>query len=274
MKAHQETSGIDILREYMPEITNAKPILLIVIPTVIIWVLIYIFNMIDWWVPLLMAIIANVLTYWTMSRISKNAEKIRKDYLEKYKKRAYAKFFYDYLIPAIPPNMAAFFLIVIVENNEFFPMVYPSYGTNALYQPLLPWPLMVPVGIFLIAIYPFMSRDAVNGGFSIDTELFLYIIYPEKAKKLQGGVYQYIRHPHYAEGIYMCFGFALLSQNLMALIIAFMFLISYYGIARSEDKELMRRYGASFEEYVNKTPCFVPKLRDIISFLKLVFLSR
>jgi len=274
LKSHQEISGIDILREYMPEITNAKPILLIVGSTGIVLVLTHFINMIAWWTPLVLAIAASVLTYWTMSRISKNAEKIQKNYREKYKNRAYAKFFYHYVIPSIPPNMVPIFLIIMLESNELLPMVYPSYGNNILYQAILPWPLMIPVGIFLIGIYPFMSRDAVNGGFSIDTELFLYIIYPEKAKKLQGGVYQYIRHPHYAEGIYLCFGFALLSQNLIALIIAFMFLTTYYGIARSEDKELVRRYGAPFEKYVNSTPCFVPKLTDVNRFLKLVFLGR
>ncbi len=274
MKSNQEISGINILKEYMPEITSVKTILLIVISTGIVFIVVYFLNMIDWWTPLFIAIVANMQTYWTMSRISKNAEKIRKNYREKYKTRAYAKFFYHYVIPVIPPNMVPIFLIIVVQNNKLLSMFYPSYGNNILYQAILPWQLMTPLGILLIVIYPFMSRDAVNGGFSIDTELFLYIIYPEEAKKLQGGVYQFIRHPHYAEGIYMCFGFALLSQNLIALIIALMFFISYYGIARSEDKELVRRYGASFEKYISNTPCFVPKLKDISPFFKLVFFGR
>ncbi len=255
----------------MPEIISIKTISLIVISNGIVFVLIHFLNMIDWWIPLLIAIIANVLTYWGMSRVSHNAEKIRVHYRNKYKNRAYAKFFYHYIIPLIPSNMAVFFLIIVVENNKFLPMFYPDYGTNILYQSILPWQLAFPLGIFLIGLYPLMSRDAVNGGFSIDTELFLYIIYPEAAKKLQGGVYQYIRHPHYAEGIYMCFGFAFLSQNIIAFVIAIMFFVSYYGIARSEDKELVRRYGSAFEDYVKSTPCFVPRVKDFYLFMILIF---
>lgn len=267
-------SGIDILKEYMPEITSIKTLLPIIISTGIVLVLVHFLNMIDWWVPLLVAIIINVLAYWTMARISQNAEQIHKTYHNKYKNRAYAKFFYYYLIPAIPPNMTVFYIIIMVENNTFLPMIYPSYENNILYQSIIPWQLAFPLGIFLIGLYPLMSRKAVNGGFALDTELFLYIIYPEKAKKLQGGVYQYLRHPHYAEGIYMCFGFAFLSQNIIAFIFAFMFYVSYYFIAQSEDKELIRRYGPSFEEYVKNTPRFLPKLNEMIPFLNLIFFGK
>lgn len=274
MKSNFEKSGIYTLKKYMPEITSVKTILLIVISTGIVLVLIYFLNMIDWWAPLLIGIVTNALTYWAMSRISSNAEIIRENYRKKYENRAYAKFFYHYVIPVIPPNMAVIFSIIMVENNQFLPMFYPLYGSNILYRSIIPWQMAFSLGIFLIGIYPFMSRDTVNGGFTLDTELFLYTIYPEKAKKLQGGLYQYIRHPHYAEGVYMCFGFALLSQNLIALILAFMFYICYYGIARSEDKELIRRYGSSFEDYVKSTPCFIPKFKDISSFMGLIFTGK
>ncbi|NHJ02529.1 MAG: hypothetical protein EAX86_10365 [Candidatus Heimdallarchaeota archaeon] len=273
MSTTNNRPGITILREYMPEITNVKTLSLIGISTGIALLIAHFLNTIDWWVPLLVAIIANLASFWTMARISLNAEKIRITYRKKYTTRAYAKFFYHYVIPVIPPNMLVIFQIIMVENNTFFKMIYPSYASNILYQAIIPWQLAVPLGIFLIGLYALMSRDPVNGGFAIDTELFLYIIYPEKARKLQRGVYEYIRHPHYAEGVYMCFGFALLSQNIIALIFASLFLISYYGIARVEDQELIRRYGASFEKYVKTHPCFIPKRKDLQSFIKLIFLG-
>lgn len=269
-----EKSGIDLLKEYMPEITSVKTILLMIFPAVIMLFLVHFLNMVDWWAPLLVGIVVNVLAYWTMSRITRNAEKIRESYRNKYKDKAYGKFFYHYLVPVIPPNMIVWFLIIMVENNTFLPMLYPSYNNNLLYQTIIPWQLAFSLGIFLVVLYPLMSRDSVNGGFALDTELFLYLIYPEKAKKLQTGLYQYIKHPHYASGIYMCFGFALLSQNLMALILAVLFAISYYFIAQSEDKELIRRFGSSFEAYVKNKPHFLPQLKDLSSFLKLLFTGK
>jgi len=51
---------------------------------------------------------------------------------------------------------------------------------------------------------------------------------------------------------------------------AVLFVLPYYGIARAEDKELIRRYGASFEMYVKSKPMFFPRLRDLGSLVRLV----
>jgi protein-S-isoprenylcysteine O-methyltransferase Ste14 len=51
---------------------------------------------------------------------------------------------------------------------------------------------------------------------------------------------------------------------------AFMVFLEYYAIAHVEDKELIRRYGASFETYVRSKPMFFPRLKDLGSFVKLV----
>ena len=270
LKSDSEKSGIEILKEHMPEITSAKTLSIIVGSTGIVLVLVHLLNMIDWWAPLLVAIVIYMLAYWTMSRISRNAEKIRENYRNKYEDRAYTKFFYYYLIPVIPPNTMTMILIIMVENNTFIPMLYPAYQNNILYQTIIPWQIAFPLAILLIGLYPLMGRDAVNGGFTLDTELFLYIIYPEKAKKFQDAAFKYIRHPHYAEGVYMCFGLALLSQNIIALILAILATICYYFVARSEDKELIRRYGLTFEKYVKSTPSFLPKVKDWGAFLRLI----
>jgi protein-S-isoprenylcysteine O-methyltransferase Ste14 len=113
-------------------------------------------------------------------------------------------------------------------------------------------------------------RKSINGGFDRDTELFLYIIHPEKSSPIQGGMYQYVRHAHYAEGIWMGIGAAFLAQNWMGFLVAFVFVLPYYGIARAEDKELIRRYGASFETYVHSKPMFFPQLRDLRPLVRLV----
>jgi protein-S-isoprenylcysteine O-methyltransferase Ste14 len=83
-------------------------------------------------------------------------------------------------------------------------------------------------------------------------------------------MYQYIRHAHYAEGIWMGIGAAFLAQNWMGFLMALVFVLPYYGIARAEDRELIRRYGASFEVYVRSKPMFFPRLRDLGSLVRLV----
>ena len=42
------------------------------------------------------------------------------------------------------------------------------------------------------------------------------------------------------------------------------------GMKLIEDKELIRRYGATFETYVKSKPMFFPRLRDLGSLVRLV----
>jgi len=159
-------------------------------------------------------------------------------------------------------------MIPAVENSRFLPALYPY--DHVLYQTLSPWWILVPIGVILFVFSVLAMRKSINGGFDRDTELFLYIIHPEKSFPIQGGMYQYVRHAHYAEGIWMGIAAAFLAQDWMGFVMAFMFFLEYYAIARVEDRELIRRYGASFEAYARNKPMFFPRLKDLGSLVKLV----
>jgi protein-S-isoprenylcysteine O-methyltransferase Ste14 len=49
-----------------------------------------------------------------------------------------------------------------------------------------------------------------------------------------------------------------------------MMFLELYAIARVEDRELIRRYGSSFEGYVRSKPMFFPRLGDLGGMIKLV----
>jgi protein-S-isoprenylcysteine O-methyltransferase Ste14 len=83
-------------------------------------------------------------------------------------------------------------------------------------------------------------------------------------------MYRYVRHAHYAEGLWMVIALALLAQNWMGFILAFLLFLELYGIARVEDQELIRRYGSSFERYVRSKPIFFPRLADLGGLVRLV----
>jgi protein-S-isoprenylcysteine O-methyltransferase Ste14 len=203
-----------------------------------------------------------------MSRMPRKAEEIRGRYRAKYGDRAYQRFFYRYVVPVIGPCTVGFLMILAVENSSFLPALYPY--DHVLYRTLSPWWVFVPIGIILLVFSVLAMRKSINGGFDRDTELFLYIIHPEKSFPIQGGMYQYVRHAHYAEGIWMGIALAFLAQNWMGFIMAFMMFLEWYAVARVEDEELIRRYGASFETYARSKPMFFPRLKDLGSFVKLV----
>jgi protein-S-isoprenylcysteine O-methyltransferase Ste14 len=263
-----EETGMKLIAAYVPDLCSLKSIVYIAVCSLVPLVLAHLINLISWWTPLLSAAAWNVLAFYLMSRMSRNAEKIRRRYRARYGDRAYQRFFYRYVVPVIGPCTVAFLMIPAVENSSFLPAPYPY--DHVLYRTLSPWWAFVPLGILLLIFSVLAMRKSINGGFDRDTELFLYIIHPEKSFPIQGGMYQYVRHAHYAEGVWMGIALALLAQNLMGFVMAFMMSAQCYAIARVEDDELIRRYGASFETYIRSKPMFFPKLKDLGSFVKLV----
>jgi len=272
-KNELEKSGMEILKEYIPEIKSIKMLFIMGAPIIGLLIFTYIFNLIDWWAPLVLMLLSSIITFYLMSILPKNAEKIRKKYINKYGDLAYRKFFYRHIIPILAPASVIEIMILMVKNNEFIPSLVP-YGDHILYQPLIPWQVSLPVGLFILIFAILMARRSINGGFDADTELYLYIIYPEKSRKIQGGTYQYIRHAHYAHGVYLAISFAFLSQNIMGFILTFIFIVTSYFISRFEDRELERRYGESFKEYIKSKPMFFPKIKELGSFFKLVFTGK
>jgi protein-S-isoprenylcysteine O-methyltransferase Ste14 len=264
-------AGMKLVEEHVPGLYSFGSIAYIVACFLVPFVPAHLINRIGWWSPLISAAAWNVLAFYLMSRMSWNAESIRERYLARYGDRAYEQFFYRYVVPVFSPCTIPFLMILAVGNNHFVPLLYPY--DHVLYRTLSPWWLFVPVGVLLFAFSVWAMRKPINGGFDRDTELFLYIIHPEKSFPIQGGMYQYVRHAHYAEGIWMAVGAAFLSQNWMALLMAFMFALSYYGIAHAEDRELIRRYGASFEAYVKSRPMFFPRLKDLASLVRSVLIG-
>jgi protein-S-isoprenylcysteine O-methyltransferase Ste14 len=261
-------AGLKLVEAYVPGLYSVRSIAYIVVCFLVPFVPAHLINRIGWWSPLISAAVSNLLAFYLMSRMSWNADRIRERYLARYGDRAYQQFFYRYVVPVFSPCMIPFLMILAVGNSQFIPPLYPY--DHALYRTLSPWWIFVPAGICLFAFSLWAMRKPINGGFDRDTELFLYIIHPEKSFPIRGGMYQYVRHAHYAEGIWMAIGAALLAQNWMGFMIAFMFVLPYYGIAHAEDKELIRRYGTSFGTYVKSKPMFFPRLTDLGSLVRLV----
>ncbi|MBN1977527.1 MAG: hypothetical protein JW918_09010 [Anaerolineae bacterium] len=264
----QEKTGWKIVEAHVPDLYSFNSIVYITICSLAPLALAHLFNLIGWWAPLVSTAAWNVLAFYLMSRMPRGAEKIRGHYRAKYGDRAYQRFFYRYVVPVFGPCTIGFLMILAVGKSSFLPALYPY--DHVLYQALSPWWVFVPIGIVLLVFSVLSMRKSINGGFDRDTELFLYIIYPEKSFPIQGGMYRYVRHAHYAEGVWMGIALAFLAQNWMGFIMAFTMLLEWYAIARVEDRELIRRYGAPFETYARSKPMFVPRLKDLGGFVKLV----
>lgn len=77
----------------------------------------------------------------------------------------------------------------------------------------------------------------------------------------QEGLYKFMRHPQYAGFTLLILGFLFQWPTLVTLIMAPILLFKYWQLARSEEKEMLKKFGRTYKAYRIQTPAFLPSLR-------------
>ncbi len=96
-------------------------------------------------------------------------------------------------------------------------------------------------------------------------------VYYAKLKRsgpVTGGLYRYIRHPQYAGLIIWGLGLVILWPRTIALLLFIAMLFVYFFLARVEEQECERRFGARYAVYRDATGMFLP-FRTIRAFPRL-----
>ncbi|QCO16922.1 isoprenylcysteine carboxylmethyltransferase family protein (plasmid) [Azospirillum brasilense] len=73
-------------------------------------------------------------------------------------------------------------------------------------------------------------------------------------------VYAYVRHPQYIAFIGILFGFLLQWPTILTLAMFPLLVLMYVRLARSEEREALRVFGAEYERYAAVTPGWLPRL--------------
>ena len=75
------------------------------------------------------------------------------------------------------------------------------------------------------------------------------------------GIYSVLRHPLYTGNFLIWLGVALFLRVWWVALIFIVFFISFYAmVAFAEEEFLRKKFGAQFENWVQKTPIFIPRL--------------
>ena len=135
---------------------------------------------------------------------------------------------------------------------------------------LLPWWIAIWLGALIILVSALMGRPAIQGGMSLAHLLSISIVFPEERTRVQSGIYSYIRHPSYAQLLFMSLGFGLLRNNWLAILTALTFAIPNFVEIRLEDEELIDQFGEEHSRYVKETPAMLPHLSKVRGFLRLL----
>lgn len=77
---------------------------------------------------------------------------------------------------------------------------------------------------------------------------------------LSEGIYGRIRHPRYVEVVIGTWAYAVFANHLGAYVVAALTIPSIHLIVLLEERELVERFGARYEEYRSRVPRYVPRL--------------
>ena len=90
-------------------------------------------------------------------------------------------------------------------------------------------------------------------------EIFWHKTY--KGQLVTGGIFQYIRHPHYTSLLIVGFGLAFFFYSLFAIAIAVIAIPIMIWSILDEEKLLTKQYGEDYKKFMEKVPWrIIPKI--------------
>ena len=256
----KQTIGIEILKKKLPFITVWYNLVILYIfqITLFIGILIFLYwiSSMVWYGALIGQSIISFLAIFPLAYITINSDKLRKKYREKYGKLAYQHMWLLFGSYNEPFGSASLYFPAILTTNGLLPKII-HFESNPFTINLLPSLIALPLGIFII-LTGFLIRKP-TGGYDIDIASYVYIIYPEESRKLDGGLYKFVRNPQYLGRSIICIGLAVIANNLLAFFVALIYFLAFYLLGFIEERELIKRFGESYKIYCKKVPSIFPK---------------
>ena len=110
----------------------------------------------------------------------------------------------------------------------------------------------IPIGIILLVLSAYLAGKGLS------------IVFGEKRHKpgvIRKGVFSIVRHPIYLAEILLYLGLLMLNMSLAATGIWIVAIIFLHYISRYEEKLLLERFGEEYEQYMQKVPMWIPRVR-------------
>ncbi|TXT61684.1 MAG: Isoprenylcysteine carboxyl methyltransferase (ICMT) family protein [Promethearchaeota archaeon] len=136
--------------------------------------------------------------------------------------------------------------------------IIPAFNMKLIILPLLNIPIYL---MHIILATPFIIISiwfGISGVLATGLEV---ADYHKPNKVIRKGIYAKIRHPQYFAAIIAHIGFSILFAGLFSLLSTPIIVIYNYLISRKEEIELIKEFGKEYEEYKEKVPMFIPRLR-------------
>jgi protein-S-isoprenylcysteine O-methyltransferase Ste14 len=195
------------------------------------------------------------------------------------------------LIDSLRYYLALVVLVSVVPVLPFWFMVHPFAAFWRRLGPLITYgvtlSIMILIGIlvfllrgpllaiefgnqpllWLLALPPFLLALVLEIRCRRYLKFRILVGLPELAtgsgpgKLLTEGIYGRIRHPRYSGGMLAILAYGLATNYLAVYLLFLVSLPIIYGISVIEERELVERFGARYQDYRARVPRFVPRLR-------------
>lgn len=80
-------------------------------------------------------------------------------------------------------------------------------------------------------------------------------------KLVTSGIYSKTRNPTYLGFTFIIIGISIASLAVLSFIWVIISIVTFYYVAKKEEKDLERNFGENYLKYKNSVPLFIPKLK-------------
>ncbi len=171
------------------------------------------------------------------------------------------------------PTVWVFYVAVVLEIlfmiSPFALYYYSAYGPSLNVLNRSPWTAWLTqffLPHFSQTTSPVLNALPTAGGTLIFAGVALFAVgfvqvYWSKLRKktaVVGGLYRWVRHPQYLALAILGLGTLLVWPRFLVLVAYVIMLCLYGSLARSEERQCLRRFGASYRTYMERTSMFLP----------------
>jgi methanethiol S-methyltransferase len=132
-----------------------------------------------------------------------------------------------------------------------------SHDAGHLLEELFGWRGNPHFGPFHLLSFVF-----IGGGFILIASAWQTLYRAQRDRVLATtDTYARVRHPQYVGFILVMFGFLLQWPTLLTLAMFPVLVFMYVRLARSEERDAIKEFGADYEAYMRRVPGFIPRFR-------------
>ena len=134
-----------------------------------------------------------------------------------------------------------------------------SHDAGHLLEMLVGWKTNPHFGPFHILSFAF-----IIGGFYVIAKAWRVLWAAQRQRALATtGPYAHVRHPQYVGFILVMFGFLLQWPTLLTLAMLPVLVWMYVRLARGEERDASKEFGAAYTAYAARTPGFIPRFASL-----------